>query len=300
MNIIMRWAKEIVGFIVRYAGIYFIVREVICRNKVTIIFYHDPKPEIFEGHIRYLSRKYTLISIDKLVDAIKNKDWSRIPTKSLVVTFDDGHVGNYALLSIFQKYDIYPMIYICSDVVNTNRKFWWKTGFEKCKGLKEYSNNERLKKLNDATGYLPTKEYNERQSLNLAEMLEMSRCVGLQSHTMFHPILTKCADDECLAEISCSKLNIERMLSKEVNHFAYPNGDYSARELSYVKGCKYKSARTLDIGWNDVNTDPYRLKTMIIDDDASVNKLCAQICGIFAYFRYAKHGSFRGMHPDYL
>ena len=64
---------------------------------MVIISYHNPKPKIFKKHIEYLKKNYNFISLDKLVDAIHNKDWSAIPSKSLVITIDDGWKENYLL-----------------------------------------------------------------------------------------------------------------------------------------------------------------------------------------------------------
>jgi peptidoglycan/xylan/chitin deacetylase (PgdA/CDA1 family) len=149
-------------------------------------------------------------------------------------------------------------------------------------------------------GYEPQREYSAREALNLEELKEMLPYVDFQSHTKFHPILTTCTEEECKEEIEGSKDYLGKLLDKEIEHFCYPNGDYTNREIEYVKNCGYKSARTLDIGWNDVNSDPYRLKTMDVEDDASINILCAQLNGFFGYLRFLRHGSFKGIHPPFI
>ena len=58
MKSIKGFIKEIIGFIFRFSGVSFLIREVFCKNNVTIIFYHDPKPEIFKRHIEYLSKHH--------------------------------------------------------------------------------------------------------------------------------------------------------------------------------------------------------------------------------------------------
>ena len=93
--------KEIFGFLFRFSGFSFFIREIICRKRVTIIVYHNPDPEKFEGHLKFLSYRYNFISLGILVNAIKNKDWSDIPPKPLVITIDDGHKNNYKLLKHF-------------------------------------------------------------------------------------------------------------------------------------------------------------------------------------------------------
>jgi peptidoglycan/xylan/chitin deacetylase (PgdA/CDA1 family) len=148
--------------------------------------------------------------------------------------------------------------------------------------LKKYNNNERLKELKNRVGYELEKEYATRQALNLKELQEMMPNVDFQSHSKFHPILTTCGDKECLDEIKGSKEALEALLNKKIKHFAYPNGDYYGdREIEFLKQCGYKSSRTLDIGWNDINSDLFKLKAMCIEDDVGINTFCGQISGLF-------------------
>lgn len=297
---VKQYIKQIIGFIIRFSGISFLIRKIFLRNKVTIILYHNPDPLTFRKHIDYLTKHYSLIPLDRVIDGIYNKDWSGIPPKSLVITIDDGFKDNYNLLEIFKEYNVYPTIYLCSHIVNTNRSFWFETGFNDIQRLKKYDNNKRLKVLRDKMRYEPRKEYASRQALNVEELREMMPYVDFQSHSRFHPVLTTCEDKECLEEIKKSKEALEKMLNKKIEHFAYPNGDYGSRGIDFLKKCGYKSARTLDIGFNDMNSDPYKLKAIGIEDDACISILCGQIIGLFGYIRYFRHGSFKGMHPPFL
>jgi hypothetical protein len=115
---------------------------------------------------------------------------------------------------------------------------------------------------------------------------------------MFHPILTNCTDKECENEIGMSKRRLEETLKKSIDSLGYPNGNYSNREIEILKRNKYRSARTLDVGWNNIKTDPYLLKSMCLQDNASINVLCGQVIGLFGYLRYLGKGSFFGKLPQ--
>lgn len=291
--------KEAIAWVFRYSGIPILMKLMICRKRVTIILYHNPSAKVFEKHLGYLSKNFEAISLDTLVDAIYRKDWSKMPKRSLVITIDDGFKENYELLKTVDTYKVRPTIYVCSHIVGTNRKFWFESTVGNPGKMMKYENQERLKALQGLADYQPDKEFAFRQALSLEELKEMRSKIDIQSHSKYHPVLPQCSDSESRREIEDSRRCLETLLEKPVEHFSYPNGDYDCREIAYLKSCGYKSARTVDLGWNDLNTDPFKLKAMGIQDDASVNVLAAQIFGFFGYLRFMLKGSFNGRHPKY-
>jgi poly-beta-1,6-N-acetyl-D-glucosamine N-deacetylase len=288
MQNIISYLKYIIALFTRLCGIPLIIREFYARNKVTILVYHNPKKEIFEKHLRYLSKRYQFITLNTLVKAIYLKNWSFIPPKSLIITFDDGHKENYYLLKAFKKYRVIPTIYLCSGIVNTNRHYWWsKLDDNEAQNLKKKSNFERLDVLNKKYNFTNTKEYKsiERQALNIDEINLMKNFVDFQSHTHSHPILTTCSDEEVEKEISQSKKELEKLINKECRHFAFPNGDYFQREIEIVKNKGYFSARTVDIGFNDRNVDPFKLKAIVVNEDDSITWLSIKSTGTGYFIR---------------
>ncbi len=245
--------------------------------------YHDPKPTVFAKHLNYLSRHWTVISLETLVSAIYKKDFSQIPPKSVVITIDDGHAGNIELLSLFKQYRVRPTLFVCTQIIGTYRHFWFKiAGQSKAEKekRKRFPNAERLAHLKQATDFEPEKIYPDRQALNIVEIKEMTANVDFQPHTQFHPILPRCTETECRQEILGSKTDLERLLGIECSHFSYPNGDYTEREIEIVKTAGFQSARTTDIGWNTQRTAPYQLKTVPITDDAGLALFRAQLTTI--------------------
>jgi peptidoglycan/xylan/chitin deacetylase (PgdA/CDA1 family) len=300
MKILKSIIKELLALMLRCFGFNFMMKTLISKHKATILVFHKPPKEIFSKHIEYINKHYNIIKLKTLVDAIYTKDWSQIPSNAIVITLDDGYIENYLLLDIIKKFDIYPTIYLSSGVVNTNREFWFSTKFKNIKKLKRFPNSQRLNFLKENLGFSLVQEQKNRQTLNLKEIKEMGSHVDFQSHSKFHPILITCDDKESRREIYESKKDLEELLEKKVNHFSFPNGAYSEREIIYLKKSGYKSARTNDVGWNDVNTDPFRLKAMVIHkNDHSINKLSTQISGIFPYLRCLRKGRIDGSHPPF-
>ena len=278
-----QFLKNVIASVIYLSGMPFLIREWLCRDKVAILMYHDAEPVVFRKHLAYLARHYTFISLDRLVDAIYQSDFSQIPPKSLVMTIDDGHAGNFALLPIFKEFGLRPTLYVCTQLINTHRHFWFKIAgiSKKDKAqLKRITNEERLARLKQDAAFEQEKEFLERQALNLAELTAMAPHVDFQPHTQFHPILPQCTATECEQEILESKRDLERLLGGTCNHFSYPNGDYSAREIAVVTAAGFRSARTTEIGWNTVKTAPYRLKSIPMTDDAGFLLFRAELTGI--------------------
>lgn len=275
------FAKTALSTFICLLGIPLLIRELICRNRVAILLYHDVQPKVFARHIAHLSRHYKIISLGTLVSAIYNKDFSEIPLKSVVVTIDDGHVGNFDLLSIIRQYHIRPTIYVCTQIINTHRHFWFRIPERsKKERLKKLPNVERLTRLKQEADFEPEREYQDRQALNIDEIKEMMQDVDFQPHTQFHPILPHCTETECKQEVLGSKADLEKILGVECLHFSYPNGDYTEREIEIVKATGFRSARTTDIGWNNIETSPYKLKAIPISDDAGLIHFRAELTTI--------------------
>jgi peptidoglycan/xylan/chitin deacetylase (PgdA/CDA1 family) len=288
--------KEALAFALRYTGIPLLVRKLFVRTRVTIAVYHDPRPATVRRHLQYLSSYYKFLSLTQLVRAIHSRDWSNIPRNAIVITLDDGHRGNFDLLHLFQKYSVTPTVFVCSQIADTNRHFWFRVLGADVPALKKLPNEQKLAVLRQRYDFQPTTSYpyHQRQALESREIMLMKDGVEFQSHGRFHPILTACSDQECWEEISESKAEIAQLVGEECEHFAFPNGDYTAREIEATMEAGYLSARTIDIGWNGPDTDPYRLKVVGITDDASINYLVCQLSGIPAYVQYLLRGSLNG------
>lgn len=259
-------------------GVYYFVEYVI-KRKVRILCYHDPQPEIFERHLRILHSRYKIISIDDFLDIIKNRS-KRIPQRAVVITFDDGHAGNYRLKEILHKYDISAVLYIATDPVINGKAFWWKNIDDKYKveELKRKKNHERLLLMQCITDNGCHEKYNN-QSISISQIMELPEKVILASHTVTHPILTKCNREEAFHELNQSKRDIEVNFFVKVKHFCFPNGDWNSELIDLCRMAGYESARTTCLGFNDHNTDPYKLKIVGVSDNGSENRFKMDLIG---------------------
>lgn len=287
--------REAISGLIRWSGAGLLVRHTLARRRVSILVYHDPAREVIARHLAYLSTRYTFIRLAELVRALEAGRWSELPDRALVVTFDDGHRGNAGLRDLFQRHGVVPTIFLCSQIVGTSRHFWFLdvADSEPLKALSNRQRNDRLA----ANGLAVTKEYpDDRHALSIAELAELAPAVDFGAHTRFHPILPTCDADEAEIEITAGKREVEALVGASCETFAYPNGDYGEREIELLRRAGYRAARTWDVGWNDPDSDPFRLKMLGTTDTASVTRLAADLSGIPGYLSRLREGSLRGRH----
>ena len=170
--------------LIRYTGIPFLFRELVQRNKVTILLFHDIEAEKGAQAFAFIKKHYNIIGLQDYLDAVNTG--KRLPKKAVIITFDDGHASNYTLLPIIKEYQIPITIFLCSDIVGTHRHFWFKHCGNNAQPFKQLPNQKRLEALKDY-GFDQTREYEDTQALTHKQIEEMRPWVDFQSHTCFHP-----------------------------------------------------------------------------------------------------------------
>jgi peptidoglycan/xylan/chitin deacetylase (PgdA/CDA1 family) len=269
------------------------------------------KPPEFSSFLRYLSELPPLTTVVEIGTAqggtfgalctmaaddalMTHERWSDLPDRSLVLTFDDGHVGNAELLDLFVRYGVRPTVYLCSQVIDTNRHFWFMDVDDPPRFM-PLANGQRVAALQEA-GFSPIEDHEDRQALNAADIERMRDVVDFAAHTRFHPILPACSEVEARDEIATSRVEIEQKVGEQCLDFSYPNGDYGEREIELVKESGYRSARTVDLGWNSASANPFLLRCLGTSDDASVNRLAGDLSGVSGWVARLKVGSLTGRH----
>ena len=146
-------------------------------------------------------------------------------------------------------------------------------------------------------GHADRRGYETRQSLSQAEIAEMKSAVDFQSHTVFHPILPACSIERASWEIIGSKEALESEHGLKIYALAYPNGDYSDREVELLRNAGYTCGLTLDPGFNDSETDPFRLRRVALPDDAGIDEVIVKVSGLWAFLKaFGSKAAHRGRH----
>jgi peptidoglycan/xylan/chitin deacetylase (PgdA/CDA1 family) len=148
------------------------------------------------------------------------------------------------------------------------------------------SDPERLAFL-FSRGYQAEREYSDRQALSRSEIDALRPWADFQAHTITHPILPACSDEKAEREIRDCKAELERNYAFNVRALAFPNGDYTEREINLARQAGYTCALTLDCGFNDENTDLFRLRRITVPDQASVSELLVKSSGFWNLFRWS-------------
>lgn len=88
--------------------------------------------------------------------------------------------------------------------------------------------------------------------------VELERCaesawITIGSHTVDHPLLSRCEPARLRRELEESKRCLEALTGQEVDLLAYPSGDYDARVVKAAKQAGYRAAfvedsRSLGVG----------------------------------------------------
>jgi peptidoglycan/xylan/chitin deacetylase (PgdA/CDA1 family) len=275
-------SKNLIFVVLRWSGVPWFIREFFQKSKVTILTYHSPNPECARGHFEVLRRHYHIISLRDYLSSRAHGALSKLPPKSLILTFDDGHLGNFELKGLFQELKIPVTIFLCSGVVGTHRHFWWRhvNSTQEAALCKRLSDGDRKEFLR-ARGYEPEREYPDRHGLSNEEIEQLKPWVDFQAHTVSHPILPACADDVAEHEIAQCKSELETRYGLTVDALALPNGDYSDRDLLLARNSGYRCTLTQDPGFNDGDSDLFRLRRIALRDDCSIDELLVKASGLW-------------------
>lgn len=224
-------------------------------QSILSLYCHDPSLPFIDRTVKWLLRKgFHFIGIDELSAIAAGS--AQFPKGALILTVDDGWRGNKeSIVAVAERYKIPITIFVSAEPVLTGNPYWWSVASNArlagidipgVEDLKKIPNEERTKIVESAKRSVSL----EREALTLKELCDISESglVSIQSHTITHPILPMCSDRRARFEVNKSKKIIEGWLGKEVKGFAFPNGDYTERELRYVQESGYQLAFTTNNG----------------------------------------------------
>ena len=87
---------------------------------------------------------------------------------------------------------------------------------------------------------------------------------AIESHTMWHPMLSTMTDAEQRAQFADSRRILNEKAGADVKHLAYPFGIYTSSSLKLLRELGYQSAGTTFHGANQIGENPYLLRRFLI------------------------------------
>jgi peptidoglycan/xylan/chitin deacetylase (PgdA/CDA1 family) len=121
-------------------------------------------------------------------------------------------------------------------------------------------------------------EWNVRKGKTKMELMSLEEVQILAdsghevgAHSMSHPHLNLCSPEEVKYEITESKKQLELLLKKPVESFAYPYGRYPEGYQELMKSAGYKCAVAMDSYFTGFFDDIYCIKRIVIEQGESVD-----------------------------
>ncbi len=198
--------------------IYYFLLNILPKSSVSsrvILCYHSVSrsgwrfavtPELFESHIKTLSTRYEILTVDELL-----KSKSKRPL--LALTFDDGYADNLTVAApILKKYGLKATLFAIGSTAN-------RSELDNQLPLLGVSD---IKKLHNDFGW------------------------DIGFHTATHADLSKLTSSGIESEIVTGKTNFEKRIGSTVHSFAYPRGFTNGEVIAAVKRAGFRSGFTVD------------------------------------------------------
>ncbi len=238
----------------------------------------------FEEQLSYLSTHYRCISLPELITRLKSGSLER---GTAALTFDDGYRDNLELaLPLLEKYNVPATIYVTTGLIERTSGAWWYEQEFIIRRLNDLSfgwggvdynwplhtNEEKsiaFTELNRFFKKLNLTEQNELMqlirsrcqdrfsydelALTWEELKDLDRhpLITIGAHTVNHPNLRLCREEELDAELRECKLKLEEKLEHAIDQAAYPFGscnEAGPREFSAAGRSGFAAACTTRLG----------------------------------------------------
>lgn len=211
------------------------------------IYFHNPSKGEFESMVKWLLKnKFHFISLAELERIIKGL--RSFPKGAVILTVDDGWASNENnIVEVAKRYGIPVTIFVATEPIEIGGGYWWSYGREAVRqGLTEESIND-LKKIPNRDRLIIVDDIKRKISLRREAMtidqirrISQSDLITIGGHSHSHAVLTSCTAKEMEEEITHSKEKLTSWIGRDIEFFAYPNGDFSQREIEMLKKVGYK------------------------------------------------------------
>lgn len=211
-------------------------------QSIPVLYYHSisyekgnelriPK-EKFRQQMQYLKDNgYITLTLDEFYSFLVNN--SPVPTKSVIITFDDGYKDNYEnAFPVLKEFGFKATIFVITSTIDNEKNFLTSTE------LKQMQNNG----------------------------------IDIESHTVNHDKLCNLTYDNQVKTLKDSKEFLEKLLHKDVKYIAYPYGKWNEDTLKAVKSVGYDMAFTTIGGWSNKSQGLYTLDRVYVSSNHGIDE----------------------------
>jgi poly-beta-1,6-N-acetyl-D-glucosamine N-deacetylase len=253
------------------------------------IYFHKPSRAEFEACVTWLKKNcFNFLSTDDLYQIINNK--LPFPKGAVVLTVDDGWQSNKSnIVDVAVKHQIPVTIFVATEPVE-HGVYWWSVINEAHKKgmtpmrvdqLKKVPNQKRLSFVNNLSRKLILKR--EALTVKQVQQIAASPWITIGAHTSSHPILNNCSEEQVYFEAQESREKLQNWTGRSVNYFAYPNGDYSEREVKIISEVGYKLAFSVRTEYltENIMHQKYELPRFEVIEDAPFAETICRMTGVW-------------------
>ncbi len=256
-------------------------------NRPDFLYYEAiaESPDAFARQMTYVAENFNVIDLATLHAFIKHGHV--LPSRPLLITFDDGYLDNYTnAFPVLRRLGLPAVIFLITDRMDNPIPPWWdecayyfrhteklqvmlpllgeqdistakqrqvvlEMLLNKLKTVPDADKQEMIPPVSSALDVAPP-AHDHSLFVSWDQVREMvANGIACQSHTVSHPILTRVSQEQMRQQLKESRDRIISETGQEVIAFAYPNGlgaDYDVTTQQTLSSLGYSMAFTVATG----------------------------------------------------
>jgi peptidoglycan/xylan/chitin deacetylase (PgdA/CDA1 family) len=221
-------------------------------NAIPILLYHSvPRQERDVGDQLSVACEQFAGHLDVIVDsrrvpltvsqvAAGLRGERQLPERSVAITFDDGYDDTLDAVELLRERGLSASVYVTTGQV-------------------------------DAPGMIGRD--------HLRRLAEWPDTVELGAHSVTHPHLDELSECEIESQVSDSKRQLEHLLGRPVETFAYPYGSYDWRVVEAVKAAGFQSAVAVKNALSHLDDDPWAIARWTVRSTTGAQQIASVLDG---------------------
>ncbi len=269
-------------------------------------------PDLFAEHLEAIARHFRPVSLEQLVEAAARGEPVR---RGVALTFDDGYRSLLdEVQPALERFGIPATAFVVSGYVGSGRDFWWDelatiafapcrptTGSAQLDGtdvdwsldsaalyqalyeqLHPYPHERRAEAL-DELAQLAQREPAEPQTMSAGELRRLADggLFEIGAHTVSHPRLPDLAPEQQLDEMRRSRGDLEEMLGRPVESFAFPHGAYTAQGIACAREAGFTRVCTSEYAALRANANRYAIPRCFVYENVHGDELAWRLARFF-------------------